>query len=614
MTLLFFEIARMSLSASIVAVAVILIKLLLKKAPRWIHCLMWMLVAVRLVCPFAIESSFSVMPSKSPIDNSTYQSYEQVFDNEQIIPIIPSGYGESITEQPNIQNGSACEKAPLYIEPQVEKERSWQEISSWIWLAGALLMAAYGIGSYLRFRKKVSPSIHVQDKVYICDYIDSPFILGLICPRIYIPSSLSERERDHVTAHEMAHIKRCDHLWKPLGFALLALHWFNPLIWLAYILLCRDIEIACDERVIGGMDTYHRREYTTVLLSCSIQRRMISACPLAFGEVSVKWRIKNVLTYRKPTLLIIIAAVVAVTVASVCLLTDPVSAQENNEIPDDEYVETVVPDKEGDSFEPQLLTEVYYDIDGDGEEEYLVISDPSNRNNGFPDLTRDVSIYKNGYKEYYNIFIPYDHVSELYFEPTDEGLKIARQYKGEWELSAFSEEYLREGRLVIEPTENIMIDSGMIGAYSEETQTRRMFYIDVGVIVDMGTEDNVVIVNGQDFEPVYGSMSYIVVKPLIPGTQMFCNWEADTFRFWIGEGYTNEELQIGDTVKIVHNGGWGGSERELGPASGPVDISKMPSDALYISGEAYIVCADKLAELKAELSNLQDRYVDKNPR
>ncbi len=620
MAAVFLKLLDMSISASVATVAVILIKLLLKKAPRWIHCLMWALVAVRLICPYAIESGLSLMP-----DNKA--AYEAVVSNEDVyrgeeqqsnVPLLPT-YAPSLPTVNVPQNGNEPTTNVKLPTTQTVDKLSFIEIVTVVWVAGAILMAAYGIGSYIRLRRKVSPSIPIGDKLYICDYINSPFILGILQPRIYIPSSLSEKETECVVAHERAHIGRRDHWWKPIGYAVLAVYWFNPVIWIAYILLCRDIELACDERVISKMSTDDKKEYTAVLLSCSIPRRMISACPLAFGEVSVKWRIKNVLSYKKPTILIILAAVIAVTVASVCLLTDPVSAHENNDENDynaGEAVDAVVPEQEIDDtvvFEPQLLTEVYYDIDGDGEEEYLVISDPTTMNNGFSDATRDISIYKNGYKTYYNIFIPYENVGEMYFVVTDDGLKIARQYMGEWEISDISADYLRKGRIVIEPSENIMIDGGMLGAYSTETRKRGIFYIDVAVIVDMGIE-NIVVGNGEGNELVYGDMEYIVVKPLVPGTQMFENWEAETFRFWISDEVTTDELQIGDTVKIVHNGGWGGSERELGPASGPVDISKMPSDALYVSGEAYIVCADKLEELKAELAILNDRYEDKNPR
>lgn len=613
MTALLIKIVEMSISSSFVAAAVILIKLLLKKVPRWIHCLLWALVAVRLICPISIESSLSIMPSRDVVCEPNYSAgilnchvqntNTTLPNNGDELPFVPND--EQIPMPPH--NSGMSQEYPT------ENGVSLAEIITYVWIAGTLTMAAYAIGSYVSFRRKVSPSIHVRDNLYICDYIESPFILGMISPRIYIPSSLTERETEYVASHEIAHIRRCDHWFKPIGFALLAIHWFNPIMWVAYILLCRDIEIACDERVIGEMRIEDRKEYTKVLLGCSIKRKMISACPLAFGEVSVKWRIKNVLTYKKPTLFVIIIAVIAVTVASVCLLTDPVSAKENEDLPTVDLIvdETDAPEE----YVPQLLVEVYFDIDGDGKNEYLVISDPSTSNHGFTEGTRDISIYKDGYKAYYNIFMPRDNVSEMYFELTDGGeLKIARQYNGEWELSDISEDYLREGRIVIEPSENIEIDSGMIGAYGEETMVRRMFWIDVAVIVDKGVEDNVVIGNAEDGSVIYGSREFIVVKPLIPGTQMFYSWEADTFRFWIGEEYTNEELRIGDQVKIVHNGGWGGSERELGPASAPVDISKMPNDSLYVAGEAYIVCADKLLELKADFAILKDRFEDKNPR
>ncbi len=613
MTALLIKIVGMSISSSFVAAAVILIKLLMKKAPRWIHCLLWALVAVRLVCPLSPESSFSIMPSRDAVYYSEAVTEALDVYAENPSPALPPTVDTSPTAPQDSQQ-SVTQGGQVRVPDTPKKSGiSLLHLIPYIWMTGALMMAAYAVGSYVRFRRKVSPCIHVRDNLYICDYIDSPFILGMLSPRIYIPSFLTERETEYVAAHETAHIRRRDYLWKPIGFTLLAIHWFNPVMWVAYILLCRDVEIACDEHVVGRMQAEDRKEYTRVLLGCSIKRRMISACPLAFGEVSVKWRIKNVLTYKKPTLFVVIIAVVAVAIASVCLLTDPVSAEENEGLPAADLTvnETDAPEE----FVPQLLTEVYYDIDSDGTDEYLVISDPTTMNHGFTEGTRDISIYDDGYKTYYNIFMPRGDVGEMYFELTDAGeLKIARQYKGEWELSDVSPDYLREGRIVIDPSENITIDGGMIGAYGKETKARGMFWIDVAVIVDMGVEDNVTVGNAEDGSVIYGSREYIVVKPLIDGTQMFYNWEADTFRFWIGEEYTSEELQIGDAVKIVHNGGWGGSERELGPANGPVDISKMPLDGLYVSDEAYIALAGQLRQLKAELSIIRGLVTDKSSR
>jgi beta-lactamase regulating signal transducer with metallopeptidase domain len=204
----------------------------------------------------------------------------------------------------------------------------WQmvlTVATYVWLAGVALLAAYAVFTTLRLRRQVGEAAHIADNLWQCDHLRSPFILGLFRPRIYLPSDLSTVARDSVVAHEQAHLRRRDHWWKPLGFVLLMVYWFNPLMWVAYVFLCRDIEAACDESVVRNMNAADRRAYSEALLSCSAPRRLVSACPLAFGETAVKSRIKSVLSYKKPTIWIIVAALLVSTVAGVCLLTDPKS-------------------------------------------------------------------------------------------------------------------------------------------------------------------------------------------------------------------------------------------------------------------------------------------------
>ena len=380
MTALFIRLIEMSLAASIVALAVMLIKLPLKKAPRWIHCLMWTLVAVRLILPVTFESKFSLMPELYSASYSTdLEQNDQEFYSDAYasnvhgssgtvgeLPVTPDNStqeqlpSEPVDDPVNIGGSVTPDdpktESPAYVndastkEPNTAGEISFTQIASAVWLAGAVIMVLYGIGSWVVFKRKVAASVHFADKIYVCDYIDSPFILGVIRPRIYIPSSLDESERELVIAHEMAHIKRGDHIYKPLGFLLLSLHWFNPIVWISYALLCRDIEIACDERAIKDMDPSKKKEYVKVLLDCSISRRKISACPLAFGEVSVKDRIKNVLNYKKPTIFVLIAAVVVITVLAAVLLTDPkkndgdAAAPSATEAPETEAPETDAPE------------------------------------------------------------------------------------------------------------------------------------------------------------------------------------------------------------------------------------------------------------------------------
>ena len=203
---------------------------------------------------------------------------------------------------------------PLYV---------WTYLAGWVWLIGLAAMLLYALVSYLRLRRRVSASIPLRENIYVCDEVPSPFILGIVRPRIYLPSALDEAQRGSVLSHERAHLARHDHWWKPLGFALLAVYWFNPLLWLAYTLLCRDIELACDERVLRGMDAGQVKAYSSALLACSVPRRMIAACPLAFGEVGVGARVKNALRYKKPAFWVVAASVAVCVVVAACFLTNP---------------------------------------------------------------------------------------------------------------------------------------------------------------------------------------------------------------------------------------------------------------------------------------------------
>ena len=217
-------------------------------------------------------------------------------------------------------------------------------VAGYVWLVGMAAMLVYMLVTYLRVRGKVTEAVKIEGNVYECDHVDTPFILGVIRPRIYLPSSMSDSDRAFVIAHEKAHLRRLDHVWKPLGFVLLTVYWFNPLLWLGYILLCRDIELACDEKVIKELGADIKKQYSEALINCSVPRRAISACPLAFGEVGVKGRIKSVLSYKKPAFWIILVAVVALVVTGVCFLTDPPTPKIDSEL--DAYISQVILEQE----------------------------------------------------------------------------------------------------------------------------------------------------------------------------------------------------------------------------------------------------------------------------
>ena len=311
MAAVFLKLLNLSISASWLVLAVLVLRLISKRSPKWVNVLLWGIVALRLVLPFSIESALSLIPSAETVSPAAVQ-----FDPA---PTITSG----VSVIDNAVNPSLSEHFSAVPTASVNPLYVWTEIAGWVWLIGLGAMLLYALVSYLRLRRRVSVSLPIQDHIYLCDAISSPFILGVVKPRIYLPSGLDEVQRQNVLAHEQAHLARRDHWWKPLGFALLAVYWFNPVLWLAYTLLCRDIELACDERVIRTMDESAVKTYSTVLLACSMPRKAVITCPLAFGEVGVKERVKNALHYKKPAFWVVAASVAVCVVVAVCFLTNP---------------------------------------------------------------------------------------------------------------------------------------------------------------------------------------------------------------------------------------------------------------------------------------------------
>ena len=308
---IFLKLLNLSISASWLVLVVLALRLVLKRAPKWVDVLLWGMVALRLMLPFSIESALSLIPSAETLSPEVVQ-----FDPA---PTITSGV-EFIDNAVNPSLSESFAAAPL---ASVNPLYVWTYLAGWVWLIGLAAMLLYALVSYLRLRRRVSASIPLRENIYVCDEVPSPFILGIVHPRIYLPSALDEAQRGSVLSHERAHLARRDHWWKPLGFALLAVYWFNPLLWLAYTLLCRDIELACDERVLCGMDAGQVKDYSSALLACSVPRRMLAACPLAFGEVGVGARVKNALRYKKPAFWVVAASVAVCVVVAVCFLTDP---------------------------------------------------------------------------------------------------------------------------------------------------------------------------------------------------------------------------------------------------------------------------------------------------
>ena len=329
----FLAVLNMSLTAGWVILALFLLRLLLRRSPRWLLCLLWIPAAIRLVLPFSVESVLSLLPSGEPIPQEVLVAdVPQVHIgiemlNSAVNPVIGQAFAPSAGDSATPMQTIAF-------------------VAAVVWTAGIAILLTYAVAGYLRLSRRVRVSapleesgVTVDPRIRICDRIDSPFILGIFRPRIYLPSEMDSATANHVIAHERAHLSRRDHLWKPLGYLILALHWFNPLVWIAYLLFCRDLETACDQKVIRTMSGEDKAAYSEALLSCSLPRRAVAACPLAFGEVGVKGRIKSILHYKKPTVWVIGAVVIASAVLVVGFLTGPKEevSQETEDISQDSY-------------------------------------------------------------------------------------------------------------------------------------------------------------------------------------------------------------------------------------------------------------------------------------
>lgn len=322
MTSFFLEIVDRSITASYLIIVVMLLRPVLNKVPKWIRGILWGLVGIRLVIPISFESIFSLIPDKSPLPALNHLQETLGTDGGKLPPI--SDFSTNAATAP--QNMDVIGTMTHASETIHTWNVSIADITAIIWLTGMVAMLVYCIVSYIRLNKQVSDAVLYQNSKYAIfqsEKVTSPFVLGIFNPHIYLPYHMEPADMDCVIAHEKAHIARRDHLTKPLSFAILSFYWFNPFVWLAYILLCRDIELACDEKVIKEMGKGYKKQYSEALFKCSVSARMISACPLAFGEVGVKKRIVNVLHYKKPGFWIIIVSLILCVVVAVCFLTNP---------------------------------------------------------------------------------------------------------------------------------------------------------------------------------------------------------------------------------------------------------------------------------------------------
>ncbi|MDE6221860.1 MAG: M56 family metallopeptidase [Lachnospiraceae bacterium] len=317
MTDIFLKFVNMGIAAGWMVLAVIVLRLVLRKAPKWLMPVLWGIVALRLVLPVSIQSIFSLIPSAETISPQIADMQEpQIHSgiaafNQAVNPVIVEAFAPDIGDSVN----------PLQI---------FISVAAGCWIAGIAVMLLYAAVSYWRLYRRMSTAVLLTDCIYQSEYAVSPFVLGIVRPRIYLPFRLTQKEQEYVIAHEQAHIKCRDHWWKPIGFLLLSLYWYNPVIWAAYVLFCKDIELACDERVVKNLDAEQRADYSQALLSCSAPRRTAAVCPLAFGETGVTERVRNVLHYKRPAFWVIVVAVLVCVAVAVCFLTNPREEAEDN--------------------------------------------------------------------------------------------------------------------------------------------------------------------------------------------------------------------------------------------------------------------------------------------
>lgn len=320
MTDVFSEVIRISITASFVSLVVVVARLLIKRMPRWITCMLWAVVALRLIFPVMPQSAFSFVPAFDYEENSVSVN-DAVSENE-------ASYHSADPHKLNYEQSE--NEDFLNTQNTLNHRIDILSAGSIVWGVGTILMLGYSIYSYVRVRARFRDAVLFKDNIMRSEKVNSPFVMGFLSPKIYIPFNLDSKTRKQVILHEQAHIKRLDHIWKPLGFTLLCLHWFNPIMWISYILFCRDIEVACDEKVISNYGLKMKKAYARALLECRNPSKGFAASPIAFGEIGVGVRIKKTIKYRKPATAFVVLGVAGILMLSLCLMTDPVSASNQN--------------------------------------------------------------------------------------------------------------------------------------------------------------------------------------------------------------------------------------------------------------------------------------------
>lgn len=311
MEIIFLKLLNRSIAAGWLILAVLVLRFLFRKAPGWFFCALWGIVALRLLCPFSPVSPLSLLPSGETLSPYTVQ-FSTEPEIQSGVPVLDHTLNPIIQDTFTPSPGASVN--PLYV---------WTFFAAVLWGIGAFCLLAHGLAALIRIRSRIRESVPFRDNLRLCDSINAPFILGILHPRIYLPADTDQAQLPYILAHEQAHLKRLDHWWKPLAYLLLSVYWFHPLIWVAYHLFCRDLELACDEKVIRDLSLEEKKAYSHALVSCSLQQRLVLTCPLAFGEISVKKRVNRILHYQKPALWLLAAAAAAGIITAVCFLTDP---------------------------------------------------------------------------------------------------------------------------------------------------------------------------------------------------------------------------------------------------------------------------------------------------
>lgn len=317
------KLLNQSITASWLIIVVIVLRLFLKKAPKWLSCILWAIVAIRLLCPFSIESSLSFIPDAEPITFNAVSDTLDISDTSYMPYIQGIENNNNIASIDKVQNSITDMTAAVNFSAGNNRLNKGLFLAGIVWIIGFIGIFGFAFVSFCKIYYRVREAIPLQDNIWLCDMVGSPFIIGIIKPRIYLSSSISCEQIQYVLSHEQAHLKRKDHWWKAIGYFLLAVYWFHPLVWIAYLLFCRDIEFACDEKVIRDMDIDEKKAYSKALVSCSLQKRAVMVYPVAFGEVQVKERVKTVLQYKKPAFWVIAAVIVVCAAVAACFLTNP---------------------------------------------------------------------------------------------------------------------------------------------------------------------------------------------------------------------------------------------------------------------------------------------------